>query len=425
LTESFLHYIWQFQYFKKDDLKTSGGEVLEVFHPGVLNSHAGPDFSEAKIKIGKLEWRGSVEIHIKASGWTDHHHDTDHAYEKVVLHVVWQNDKPLLRTDGSLMPTLELKNRVDLGQWDRYKKLLTSVDSIPCSSNFQNVPEITKLSMVERALLRRLELKAEMIKAMLLKNGNDWDEMCYKLLMKNFGFKVNAEPMAQLAEVLPYKILLKQIDKIAHAEALLFGQAGFLEVAKDDEYTTVLKREYRLLSAKYKLSERQMNAVQWRFLRMRPANFPTVRLAQIASLLAGQRNLFSKIADSASYHDLIKIFTIEPSTYWKSHYQPGKKSEAIVPAMGKSSIENILINTVAPILIAYGQLHDDQIFVDRAIAMLEQVRPEGNKIVKEWSVLGQRAISAFDSQGLIELYNGFCMKRRCLDCSIGTHIIKS
>ncbi|HEU5290150.1 MAG TPA: DUF2851 family protein [Cyclobacteriaceae bacterium] len=425
MTESFLHYIWQFQYFKKDDLKTSEGEVLEIFNPGIRNEHAGPDFSEAKIKIGKLEWRGSVEIHINASGWSDHHHDTDQAYEKVVLHVVWQNDKPLQRTDKSVMPTLELKDRVDLMYWDRYKKLFTSVESIPCSGRWPGVPEITKLAMIERTLLRRLEHKAVAVKAILSNNSNDWDETCYNLLMRNFGFKVNAAPMGQLAEVLPYKILLKHIDKTSQVEALLFGQAGFLGKAADDDYTVVLKREYRLLSSKYNLEERRMNAVQWRFLRMRPANFPTVRLSQVASLLTAQKNLFSKIIECLSYPDLVKLFTVETSTYWQHHYQPGKKSKSIVSSLGKASIENIMINTVAPMLVAYAQFHDEQIFIDRAVEILQHVPSEDNKIVREWSNLGFRVTSAFDSQGLIELYNDFCMKRRCLECAVGTYIIKS
>ena len=425
MTESFLHYIWQYQYFKKDELRTSEGDVLEIFHPGIRNSHAGPDFSETKIRIGKLEWRGSIEIHIKASGWNDHHHSTDQAYEKVVLHVVWENDKPILRTDGSAMPTLELKNRVDLKYWDRYKKLFTSTESIPCANNWHNVSGIIKLSMLERTLLKRLESKAEGVKTLLSNNENDWEETCYQLLCKNFGFKVNAEPMLQLAEVLPFKILRKHLDQPMQLEALLFGQAGFLEKVKEDDYSRVLKREYHVLSNKYKLDEKQMNVVQWRFLRLRPANFPTVRLAQIASLLMSQKNLFSKIVESASYKDLTDIFRTDQAEYWQQHYQPGKKSNTLVPSLGKSSIENILINTIAPLLTAYGQLHAEQIFIDRAVEILQHIPSEDNKIVREWSKLGHQVSTAFDSQGLIELYNDFCMKRRCLECTIGAHIIKS
>jgi hypothetical protein len=422
MTESFLHYIWQFQYFKKDDLKTSQGDVLQIFQPGMHNSNAGPDFEEAKIKIGKLEWRGSVEIHIKASGWNDHHHSSDQAYEKVILHVVWESDKPITRTDGTTMPTLELKNRVDPALWDRYKKLFTSPESIPCSNHWSKVPDIVKLSMLEKTVVQRLEMKAKDVTNLLTKNNNDWEETCYQLVFKNFGFKVNAEPMLQLAKALPYKILLKHPTQI---EALLFGQAGFLEKAKEDEYVIGLTHEYALLSKKYNLTEKQMNVVQWRFLRLRPGNFPTIRLAQLAALLTSHKNLFSKILETTAYKSIIHLLDVEQSAYWQQHYQLGKKSKTKIPGIGKASIENVVINTIAPLLTAYGRAHDDELFVERAVELLQGIPAENNKITREWALLGYKVTSAFDSQGLIELYNNFCVKRRCLECTIGATIIKS
>lgn len=425
MTESFLHYIWQFQYFRKDELTTTEGEALQIFQPGMRNSHAGPDFSDARIKIGKLEWRGSVEIHIKASGWTDHHHDTDQAYEKVVLHVVWENDKPLKRTDGSVMPTLELKQRVDITLWDRYKKLFTSAESIPCAASWHHVPDIVKLSMLDKVVLQRLETKASLVKELLVKNRNDWDETSYQLLCKNFGFKVNAEPILQLAQALPYKILLKHLDKPVQIEALLLGQAGFLEKVKEDEYTRVLIREYSVLSKKYTLEGKQMKSVQWRFLRMRPANFPTIRLAQFASLLCAQQNIFSKILECNSYKQTVTLLDVDQSEYWRAHYQPGKKSKTTIASLGISSIHNVMINTLAPLWVAYGQLHDDQAYIDRAAEMLQHIPAEKNRITQQWSDLNCKVKSAFDSQGFIELYNNFCLKRKCLDCSVGSHVVKS
>ncbi len=425
MTESFLHYIWQFQYFRKDDLKASEGEALQIFQPGMLNSNAGPDFEAAKIKLGSLEWRGSIEIHIKASGWNDHHHSNDRAYENVVLHVVWENDKPIKRTDGSFMPTLELKNRVDLTLWNRYKKLFTSAESIPCATSWSKISDITKLSMLDKTVVQRLESKGEVVKKILASNNNNWEETFYQLICKNFGFKVNAEPMFQLAKAMPFKILLKHLDKPIQVEALLFGQAGFLETAKEDEYLRVLIREYNLLRQKYRLDAKQMNVVQWRFMRLRPANFPTVRLAQLASLLQMQKNLFSKILDGISIKDLTELLEVVQSEYWQQHYQPGKKSKTIVSALGKSSVQNIIINTITPILTAYGQLHDDQRYIDRAVDFLQQIPAENNRIVREWYGLGYKVTSAFDSQGLIELYNNFCVKRRCLECTVGASIIKA
>lgn len=425
MTESFLHYIWQFQYFRKDNLKTSEGDLLQIFQPGIRNAHSGPDFSEAKIRIGTLEWRGSVEIHIQASGWNDHCHSTDEAYEKVILHVVWENNKPIQRTDGSVMPTLELKNRVDLSLWDRYKRLFASIESIPCTNSWNAVPDITKFSMLDKTLMQRLESKARIVRSLLTENNDDWEETLYQLLCKNFGFKVNAESMLQLAQSLPFKILLKHADKHTQVEALLLGQAGFLEkIRESDEYTSLLRREYDLLSRKYDLKNRQMTVVQWKFLRLRPANFPTVRLAQLASLLFVKKNLFSAIIESPGSNELILLLNTDQSEYWQHHYQPGKKSKGIVPSLGDASMQNIMINTIAPVLAAYGQLHDDSTFIDRAIDLLQHNPAENNKIVREWSVLGYNANTAFDSQALIELYNNFCMKRRCLECAIGTYLVK-
>ena len=365
-----------------------------------------------------------MEIHIKASGWNDHHHSADKAYEKVVLHVVWDNDKPIQRTDGSIMPTLELKNRVELSLWNRYKKLFTSVDSIPCSRSWPQIADVIKLSMLDKTVVQRLESKAEAVKNLLIKNNHDWEETCYQLLSRNFGFKVNAEPFLDLAQVLPYRILRKHLGNALQIESLLFGQAGFLEKAKEDAYTVLLKREYNFLSKKYGLDARQMNEVQWRFLRLRPANFPTVRLAQLASLLTAQQSLVSNILEDASPQSLSSLLEVDQSAYWQQHYRPGKKSKTKIPSLGKSSVQNIMINTIAPLLTAYGRLHDEQRYVDRAVGLLQHVPAENNKIIREWSALGYRVTSAFDSQGLIELYNNFCMKRRCLECAVGFQIIK-
>jgi hypothetical protein len=424
VTESFLHYIWQFQYFSKEDLRLTDEDEVQIFHPGIRNTHAGPDFSDARIKIDLLEWRGSIEIHIKASGWIDHRHSADDAYEKVVLHVVWENDKPIVRTDGSIMPTLELKNRVDMNLWNRFKKLFTSVDTIPCANQWQTVPEITRLAMLDKAVIQRLESKADAVKALLAKNNGDWEETCYQLVCKNFGFKVNAEPMVQLANGLPYKVLLKHINSPIQVEALLLGQAGFLEkLDAGDAYAGTLSREYNLLRKKFNLEPKQMKMAQWRLLRLRPANFPAIRLAQFAALISSQKSLFSKILESTNVHQLVILLSVKQSDYWQQHYQLGKKAAAKVPALGKTSINNLLINTIAPVLTAYGRLHDDQSFVDRAVEILQHIPGENNVITRQWTDLGYKVKSAFDSQGLIELYNNFCLKRRCLECSVGSQIV--
>jgi len=424
MSESFIHYLWQFQYFSKLNFQTTQGEEIVVFHPGFKNTHAGPDFYQARVKIGNLEWVGSVEIHIHSSSWQAHHHNIDEAYENVVLHVVWSDDKPVKRIDGSFIPTLELKSRVDDVLHLTYKKLVNSPEEIPCASSFGKVSDLTKLSMLDRAMSERLETKAELINQILIRNNNDWEETEYQVLARNFGFHVNADPFLQLAQNLPYKIILKHSDKLVQIEALLFGQAGFLEEAKHDEYTSTLKREYDVLSRKYGLGSGRLNSSQWKFLRLRPANFPTMRLAQFAGLLFTHRNLFSNIMEAASDQRWRTFFHLQQSEYWQRHYQFQKKTVELVPAFGQMSMDNVLINSLVPLLVAYGKSKDDQMLVDRAITILHQVKSESNKITRLWTSLGLKSKNAFDSQAMIELHNNFCLKRRCLECMMGASLIK-
>jgi len=425
MAEAFLHYLWQFQYFAKQNLLTTTGEVIRIFETGNRNTHAGPDFLNARVKIGAVEWVGSVEIHVHASGWTDHNHDADEAYENVILHVVWRDDKPVKRNDGSLLPTLELKQRVDEGLVLKYKKLLNAVDSIPCAPSILQVPELTRFSMLDRVLTERLQTKSQEVVAWLQRNLNNWEETCYQLLARNFGFKVNADPFLQLARSLPYKIILKHADKPTQLEALLFGQAGFLSDKKvNDDYVRELQREYTLLAQKYQLEPTQLNKTQWKFLRLRPANFPSVRLAQFAGLLHQRQNLFSRMLETESPAAFRQLIAVEVSAYWKTHYQLGVPAKDEVPSFGERSIDTVLINSVVPLLVAYGKSRDQQVLIDRAVTILQQLPAESNTVTRMWAGLGIKSKTAFDSQALLELNNNFCSKRRCLDCSMGASLLK-
>jgi hypothetical protein len=424
MQESFLHYIWQFQYFDRKDLVTTEGEQVSVFHPGYRNVHAGPDFSNARIRIGAIEWIGSVEIHIQSSGWNAHKHSSDDAYENVVLHVVWKNDTGIVRKDNSSLPTIELKNKVDEDLLLKYNKLFNNPETIPCAASVGNVRELTRLSMMEKALMQRLEKKTSEILTRLRGNNNDWEETCYQMLCRNFGFKVNTDPFLQLAHSLPYKALMKHADHIHQVEALLFGQAGFLDENIADDYFGILKREYNTLGHKFDLKDRRLNKSQWRFLRLRPANFPTIRIAQLAGLLASQKNIFSRFVTALTYSDLEKLFLNEQSDYWKHHYLFAGEFKNDIPALGKMSADNIMINTVVPLMVAYGKSKDDQELVDRAIAILQSIPSESNMITKAWDQLNISCATAFDSQALIELHNSFCLRRKCLDCSIGSSLVK-
>ena len=422
--EGFISYIWQFQYFDKKELKTSGGEKVEVFQPGIGNTHAGPDFSNAKVKIDGIDWVGSVEIHPRSSGWMEHRHDLDPAYENVILHVVWQNDQPIYRLDKTLLPTLELKDRVDESLITQYKKLVNTSFAIPCKRSFPQVGELVKRSMLDRTLLQRLEAKAAQVVEILTQHNGDWQQTSFILLARNFGFKVNSDPFSQLAQSLPYKTILKHADKQIQIEALLFGQAGFLDMPIGDKYYQLLRREYSLLRQKYSLTARKLKRAQWRFLRLRPANFPTVRLAQFAALVVQEKDVISKIFEIADTLSLRALFSIRQSEYWQGHYQFNRKSKQAVAGLGDSSIDNILINTVAPLLVAYGKYNDEQGFIDRAVEMLHAIPSESNTITKSWGELGYVAQTAFDSQAMIELYNHYCQRRNCLNCTIGASLLK-
>lgn len=424
MQESFLHYIWQFQYFDKQELRTTDGEEVQIIHPGVHNTNAGPDFSQAKIRIGNVHWAGMVEIHTQSSDWINHKHTSDAAYDNVVLHVVWKDNQPIFRADGTPLPTIELGDRIDPSLVLQYRTLVASGFAIPCARTFHEVNAITKLSMLERAVLHRVERKSSHVKELLQQGNGDWEEVAYQMLGRSFGVKINSEPFEQLVRNLPYKIILKHIDQRLQVEALIFGQAGFLQEDFPDFYHRSLRKEYQILSAKYKLNEQRLKASQWRFLRLRPANFPTLRLAQFAALLAKQANLFSKMKERLDYGRLSSLFQVQQSDYWRSHYRFGKEAKALVPELGKTSIDHIIINSVVPLMVHYGKQTDDPLLVNAALRVLEEMPTEKNNVLEDWSELGWRVGNAFDSQGLIELHHSFCLPRQCLNCNIGASILK-
>jgi hypothetical protein len=423
MSESFLHYIWQYQYFNKVELQTFSGEPIHIFSPGIRNSDAGPDFLNAKIRLGDMQWVGSVEIHIDASGWTQHNHQHDAAYDNVILHVVWRNDKPVITRDGSYLPTIELKGRVSEDLIINYRNLITSAEEIPCASHLPDLRRITLYSALDRTLTIRLENKAKEVQEILNRNRGDWEETCYQLMAKNFGFKVNAEPFQRLAQMLPYKTLKKHRDRLIQMEAMLFGVGGFLEEEVEDEYYKLLQREYNILRRKYRFDHVVMSKVQWKFLRLRPANFPTVRIAQFASYLHYHENIFSQIMDS-SFEKLKDDLETPPSSFWQTHYNFSHSSGSKDPQVGNSSIENILINTVVPLYACYAIVKDDHSFMDKALRMLYTLPSESNNIIRKWNEYSIKSRNAFDSQALLELYNNFCCRHRCLDCNIGASLVK-
>ncbi|MCG8340710.1 MAG: DUF2851 family protein [Cytophagales bacterium] len=425
MQESFLYYVWQFQYFDKKNLTTCQEEALNILHPGMLNAHRGPDFVNANLIINNIAWYGHIEIHVNASDWYHHQHQEDPVYDNVILHVVWNNDRVIRRRDGSILPTLALKNSVSPTLITRYKQLLVNKSPIPCAHQLSTVSEVVKISMLDRALFQRLTQKNSLVYQLLENNKNDWEETVYQLLAYNFGFKVNSEPMLALSLSLPLKIVARQRYHLTQLEALFLGQAGFLKkkATRKDNYFVLLSKEYQYLTHKYKLAASKVTEAQWKFFRLRPANFPTIRIAQFTQLLHQHQSIFHLLVKSP-YKTLYQALAVRQSAYWQKHYQFAKKSNANIPRIGKVSIENILINTVVPVLIAYGKSNDEQNYIDKAVEILQQLPPEDNKITRYWADVGIKVQSAFDSQALIEIFNNFCSKKKCLSCNIGVALMK-
>ena len=424
MEEQFISYLWKFQYFKTKELKTTKGQTLQVFHTGQPNSDAGPDYLKAQLYLDGIKWVGNIELHIRSSDWKMHRHHEDSSYDAVILHVVWEHDETVCRMDGSEIAHLEIKDLVQpqlkqmYMQFWAYQKAL-----IPCEGYFDTVPAFIKTSMIERALISRIERKAEEVLQIFQEKGHDWDACAWQILLTGFGFKLNAEPMRMLAHALPLKYLQKQASKF-QSEALIFGVSGFLDENPRDEYHQQLQKEFRFLAAKFSLQDKCMNKSQWKFLRTRPNNFPTIRLAQIAALSANRASIFSSLLLERPMKQ-ISEWLLEPvSPYWQAHYDFGKISAAKHFQIGEVASHSLFINVVAPLNMAYAIWKIDPDLQDKVLSMLEKFPPEANQITRDWNALGVEARDAGESQGLIELRNSFCNAKKCLSCKVGAHLLR-
>ncbi|MCF2487942.1 DUF2851 family protein [Dyadobacter sp. CY347] len=425
MNEDILSFIWRFQYFAAEALCTDEGCKLSILRTGHKNGNAGPDFSEARVMIEDFQWVGSIEIHVRSSDWFLHHHQTDPAYETVILHVVWENDRPIVRQDGSLLPTLTLKGSVNQTVLERYAQLQDETETIPCAGMFAEVNDIHKYGMLDRVLLERLDRKAGLVMDLLGRHNNDWEETAYQWLGRHFGFKLNDAPFARLTEIASWKMIRKHREKLNQVEALLFGSAGLIPAESTDPYIRQLRTEYQFLSAKYGLKDQQMNGHEWKNLRMRPAGFPTVRLAQFARLLNKNGNLFSEIVSAQTFSSLQAMFQIEQSDYWQDHYLFEKKSKGKVPFLGKDSVNLLIVNGAVPLLVAYAKHRQQPELLEKAIYWLSEIGAEKNRITREWELLGMKVKTAADSQALIEWYNNYCTFRKCLECTVGAALVRS
>ncbi|MEO7306085.1 MAG: DUF2851 family protein [Ferruginibacter sp.] len=418
MTESLLQYIWQFQYFNSKALLTDEGEDLQIIHQGMFNTNQGPDFTDAKIKIGSTIWAGSIELHINSSDWKNHKHSGDKHYKNVILHVVWKNDANL----DLPFSTFILEDKVPKILLSKYDELMNTHSFIPCEKNIQQINKLNWQSWKERLLVERLENKTLAIFDQLQQNNNHWEEICWWLLAKNFGMQLNGMAFEKMARSIQINILAKHKDQIHQVEALLFGQAGLLDADFTGDYPKLLQKEYLFLKTKYKLQKIEGSMI---FLRMRPSNFPTVRLAQLAMLVHKSLHLFSKIKESPALKNIKESLQVTANDYWHYHYIFDEPTVFKKKRLGDQMTDNILINTIVPVLFAYGHYHNEQQYKDKALQWLEEIKAEKNTITNGFTALQIENRTAFDSQALIQLKNEYCNKKRCLDCSVGNKLIRN
>lgn len=420
MQEALLQFIWQYNLYRPGQLKTTEGLVIQVVHPGILNRDAGPDFSMAKVQIANALLIGNVELHIRTSDWLKHRHQDDTAYSRIILHVVFDHDMEQL--PGGI-PVLELGRHIPSDVVARYSNLIQTTAALPCATMLSEVPDIQKTSWLSRMLVERWEEKLQSWEQDLHQANGDWQTLFYWRLAANFGFKVNAAPFMLLAQSLPLKILLKQTGRF-QVEALLFGQGGFLTGKFEDDYPRALQQEYVHLRAKYSLQE--MDISLWKFLRMRPANFPTIRLSQFAALVHQSPQLFSTFSKEKISEKIPELSVLSASDYWENHYQfEHIQKEKKAKKLGSDSADNIIINTIAPLRFLYAHTHHNQDTAASALSLLEDIPSEKNNIIRLWEAHNWKPENAADSQSLIQLFNRYCNNKRCLECAIGLTIIKS
>lgn len=418
--EELLHYIWKYKLYPYENLHTTEGVPVEVIDPGISNSDAGPDFFNAKIKIGNKLWAGNVEIHRTSNEWIKHRHHTDKAYNSVILHVVENVNEEIYNEKGQKISQL----RISVSQKirDNADFLLFSNVNVPCCHSLHDISNKQMRSWLDALAVERLERKTNDIFRHLERFNNSWDETFYVLLSRNFGFGLNSDEFERLALSLPYNYILKHADNLFQVEALFFGQAGMLkEETITDDYYILLQKEYDFLRKKFSL--KSLDNVLFKSLRTRPQGFPQLRIAELAAVVQHTGRVFSAILETDDYEQIRTLFRVNASEYWETHYTFGKESEKIPKHLGGNSLDIILINTVVPLLFAYGKKNDIEKYSDRAIQILESVKPEKNKIVQDFESAGIIPENAFDTQALIQLRKEYCDQRKCLFCRIGHAIL--
>lgn len=419
--EKLMQYVWKHRLWRSEDMVTNTGKKVRVVDPGLLNTDAGPDFFNAKIEIDGHMWVGNVEMHYRATDWKRHRHDSDKAYDSVILHVVAKDDAPVRRTNGELIPQLVLEVSPQFNA--DYASLVGATIEVPCATKIKQVPHLTIVEWVEGLAFERLHGKVERIHLLLDSFNGSWEDVCYVTLARNFGFGINNDAFERLARRTPLRLLGKHSDSVLQIEALLFGQAGMLDAQKPgmDSYYNQLCTEYAFLSNKFQLTP--MEKESWKLFRIRPQNFPYRRIAMLAQFIEGGFRMMNRILEAEGEKEMRALFEVELSGYWTKHYTFGKPNERATATLSRSSIDIILINTVAPLLYAYGELTGNYEMTDKAIKLLEDLRAENNSIVSHFVAYGIDCPDALTSQALVQLKREYCDARKCIYCKIGHHLL--
>ena len=419
-----MQYVWQHRLWRSEDMVTNDGRPVRVLDPGLLNTDAGPDFFNAKVEIDGHLWVGNVEMHVRASDWKRHGHDHDRAYDSVILHVVDKDDAPVTRSNGERIPQLVLQVAPRFGE--SYNRLVNARTEIPCAPRMAEVPHLVITEWVEALAFERLHGKTDRVRSLLDMYHGSWEDVCYVTLARTLGFGVNNDAFERLARRTPLRLLHKHADSLLQLEALLLGQAGFLHSPRvgSDAYVEQLRREYAFLANKFSLTP--MESEVWKTFRMRPQNFPFRRVALLAQFVLGGFNMMNAMIEaSTSEKALRELFAVELTGYWASRYTFGPESATSARALGDRSIDVLLINTVAPLLYCRGELTDDYALCERAIGLLEQLRPEQNSIVALFAAAGLKSDDALTTQALIQLKHNYCEPRKCIYCKIGHRLLST
>jgi hypothetical protein len=419
--EYLLHFIWQYRLYQKDRLAITEGIPIDVISPGMYHKNSGPDFHHARVKIGETLWVGNVEIHLKSSDWFRHGHQSDAAYGTVILHVVFLHDKEVLDLNGKNVPVVELKEFIPLELLERWRILNESMFPISCAE-IGRVDVMTMHNWLDRLVVERLEQRSSQIGVTLKQCKFDWQEAFHVFLFRALGAHVNAIPFEIMARMLPYKLVLKHRHSLFQLEALLFGVSGLLPEEPEEEYPQSLSEEFRFLMRKYKLSP--LDTHLWKFMRMRPHNFPTLRIAQLASMHSNSLITVERFMEFKNVKEMLDVFISEPSPFWRTHYSFSHVSPEAKKKMGKDTVQTLLINAVIPFLFEYASHRSNSALRESCLEWMYELKSEKNSVIKEWNSLGIQPDSAAGSQALIHLKRNYCELKKCLDCAVGHRLLR-